>query len=54
MRVAVALSRHVDAETRERLYALVEAERADGSIEAEVALSWNFAEPGWLRGGASR
>jgi hypothetical protein len=49
VRVAVAQSRHVDAETRDRLYALVEAERADGSIEAEVALSWNFAEPDWLR-----
>ncbi|MGC0373818.1 hypothetical protein [Streptomyces sp. SAI-229] len=49
VRVAIAQSRHVDAETRDRLYALVEAERADGSIEAEVALSWNFAEPDWLR-----
>ena len=49
VRVAAAQSRYVDAETRDRLYALVEAERADGSIEAEVALSWNFAEPEWLR-----
>jgi hypothetical protein len=49
VRVAAAQSRHVDAETRDRLYALVEAERADGSIKAEVALSWNFAEPDWLR-----
>ncbi|MGW6243114.1 hypothetical protein [Streptomyces roseolus] len=49
VRVAVARSRHVDAETRERLYALVEAERAAGSIEAEVALNWNPAEPDWLR-----
>ncbi|MGW8573250.1 hypothetical protein [Streptomyces niveus] len=49
VRIAAAQSRHVDAETRDRLYALVEAERADGSIEAEVALSWNFAEPDWLR-----
>ncbi|MGP4030029.1 hypothetical protein [Actinomadura sp. 3N407] len=49
VRVAAAQSRHVDAETRDRLYALVEAERADGSIEAEVALSWSFAEPDWLR-----
>jgi hypothetical protein len=49
VRVAVAQSRHVDAETRNRLYALVEAERADGSIDAEVALNWNFAEPDWLR-----
>ncbi|WP_211273357.1 hypothetical protein [Streptomyces hirsutus] len=49
VRVAVARSRHVDAETRDGLYALVEAERAAGSIEAEVALNWNFAEPDWLR-----
>ncbi|MES9605867.1 hypothetical protein [Actinomadura sp. NPDC000929] len=49
VRVAAAQSRHVDAETRDRLYALVEAERADGSIEAKVALSWNFVEPDWLR-----
>ncbi|CAM5289602.1 LRV domain-containing protein OS=Streptomyces aurantiogriseus OX=66870 GN=GCM10010251_89450 PE=4 SV=1 [Streptomyces aurantiogriseus] len=49
VRVAVAQSRHVDTETRNRLYALVEAERAAGSIAADVALNWNFAEPGWLR-----
>ncbi|MES9510341.1 hypothetical protein ABWJ92_28650 [Streptomyces sp. NPDC000609] len=49
VRVTVAQSRHVDAETRDRLYALVEAARADGNIEAEVALGWNFAEPDWLR-----
>ncbi|MFJ4467675.1 hypothetical protein ACIP2X_09415 [Streptomyces sp. NPDC089424] len=49
VRVMVAQSRHVDPETRKRLYALVEAERADGSIAAEVALTWNFTEPGWLR-----
>ncbi|WP_372351312.1 hypothetical protein [Streptomyces sp. KL116D] len=49
VRVAVAQGRHVDAATRDRLYALVEAERAEGNIAAEVALSWNFAEPGWLR-----
>ncbi|MFE9094104.1 hypothetical protein [Streptomyces sp. NPDC007264] len=49
VRVAVAQSRHVDAETRDRLYARVEAERAAGSIDAEVALTWNVAEPDWLR-----
>ncbi|NYV75750.1 hypothetical protein HW445_15735 [Streptomyces sp. UH6] len=49
VRVAAAQSRHVDAETRDRLYALVEAERAGGNIEAEVALSGTFAEPDWLR-----
>ncbi|WP_329276222.1 variant leucine-rich repeat-containing protein [Streptomyces sp. NBC_01451] len=48
VRVTVAQSRHVDDETRDRLYALVEAEQADGSIEADVALNWNFAEPEWL------
>ncbi|MFI1188813.1 hypothetical protein [Streptomyces californicus] len=45
VRVAVAQSRHVDAETREPLYALVEAARADGSVEAEVALP----EEAWRR-----
>ncbi|MFB8036649.1 hypothetical protein ACFC5Z_27675 [Streptomyces sp. NPDC056004] len=50
VRVAAAQSRHVDAETRDRLYALVEAERTNGNVEAEVALSWTFAEPDWLRG----
>ncbi|MFV2118878.1 hypothetical protein ACE14D_10715 [Streptomyces sp. Act-28] len=49
VRVAVARSRHVDVDTRDRLHALVEAERADGSIEAEVALSRSFAAPDWLR-----
>jgi hypothetical protein len=49
VRVAVARSRHVDTETRDRLYARVEAERADGSTEAGVALSWNLATPDWLR-----
>ncbi|MFC8825621.1 hypothetical protein ACFT9I_09725 [Streptomyces sp. NPDC057137] len=49
VRVSVAQSRHVDAETRDRLYALVAAEDADGNVDAYVALSWNFAEPDWLR-----
>lgn len=49
VRVAVARSRHVDGETRDRLYALVEADRAAGSIAADVALNWSSAEPGWLR-----
>ncbi|WP_405535859.1 hypothetical protein OG787_19325 [Streptomyces sp. NBC_00075] len=49
IRIAVAQSRHVDAETRERLHTLVEAERADGSVAADVALNWNVAEPDWLR-----
>lgn len=49
VRVAVARSRHADAGTRDRLYALVEAEHADGSTEAYVALHWNDVTPGWLR-----
>ncbi|WP_326552889.1 hypothetical protein [Micromonospora sp. NBC_01813] len=49
VRVAVAYSRHVDADTRDRLFALVAAEADAGSVAAYVALSWNFDEPGWLR-----
>ncbi|MER6186744.1 hypothetical protein [Streptomyces sp. NPDC001652] len=48
VRVAVAQSRHVDDATRDRLYALVEAQRADGDIDAEVAMSWSFTEPDWM------
>ncbi|MFF4275215.1 hypothetical protein [Streptomyces sp. NPDC001536] len=48
VRVAVAQSRHVDDATRDRLYALVEARRADGDIDAKVAMSWNFSEPDWM------
>ncbi|MBO0867679.1 MAG: hypothetical protein J2P15_03860 [Micromonosporaceae bacterium] len=50
VRVGVAHSRHLDAATRDRLYADVVAQRDAGSTEAWVALSWNFPEPGWLRG----
>ncbi|MBL7502637.1 hypothetical protein I6A84_23035 [Frankia sp. CNm7] len=49
VRVEVAQSRHAGAETRNRLYALVEAQRAAGSLDAKVALEWSFAEPTWLR-----
>ena len=49
VRLAVARSRHVDAATRDRLYALVEAEDAAGSVAAYVALNWSFSEPDWLR-----
>ncbi|MEU6353412.1 hypothetical protein ABZ896_29495 [Streptomyces sp. NPDC047072] len=49
VRVALAQNRQVDDETRARLYALVEAERAAGSIAAESALTWNFIAPDWLR-----
>ncbi|MFF3949474.1 hypothetical protein ACFYYN_32315 [Streptomyces sp. NPDC001902] len=48
VRVAMAQSRHVDAKTRDNLYAHVERQRADGSIEAEVALNWHPVRPGWL------
>ncbi|NNN29865.1 hypothetical protein HLK59_05725 [Streptomyces sp. S3(2020)] len=48
VRVAVAQSRHVDDATRDRLYALVEAQRVDGDIDAEVAMTWNFTEPAWM------
>lgn len=49
VRVAVVMSRHVDAGTRDRLYALLEAGAAEGDIWADVALHWNTAEPDWLR-----
>ncbi|MEV0095243.1 hypothetical protein [Streptomyces sp. NPDC050738] len=49
VRVAVAQSHHVDADTRSRLYALVEAERAEGSIDADVALNWGTTRPTWLQ-----
>jgi hypothetical protein len=49
VQLTVAQSRHVDAETRDRLYALVEAERAAGNVEADFALNWISAEPAWLR-----
>lgn len=49
VRIAVAFSRHVTPETRNRLIALVEAEKAGGSIDARVALGWPAYEPRWLR-----
>ena len=48
VRVAVAFSRHVTAEVRERLLALVKAERAAGDQDARYALDW-FEPPLWLR-----
>lgn len=39
----------VDERTRDRLHAELLAERAAGSIEARVALEWDFAVPTWLR-----
>ncbi|MFJ9433324.1 hypothetical protein ACIRQY_27220 [Streptomyces sp. NPDC101490] len=49
VRGSVARGRHVDAVTRDRLYALLEAERAAGSTEAKVALFEGFARTDWLR-----
>ncbi|WP_416984918.1 hypothetical protein [Streptomyces sp. T028] len=49
VRVAVAFSRHVTPETRDRLLALVEAEKAAGGIDAWVALDWSSNKPSWLR-----
>ncbi|MGW2050303.1 hypothetical protein ACWCPF_34790 [Streptomyces sp. NPDC001858] len=49
VRVAVAYSRHVRPETRDRLLSLVKAEEATGSIDAKVALHWSSYRPAWLR-----
>lgn len=49
VRIAVAHSRHATPETRDRLVALVEAERAAGSLDARLALGWPWYEPRWLR-----
>lgn len=45
----IVMHRLVDAETRDRLYAQLAAEAAAGTIDAEVALEWNFHEPYWVR-----
>lgn len=49
VRLAVAYSRHIAPDTRDRLIALVEAENAAGSVDAYVALHWSWYEPAWLR-----
>ncbi|MFE5512681.1 hypothetical protein ACFQ9J_19200 [Streptomyces sp. NPDC056529] len=49
VRVAVAYNRHTTPDDRDRLLALVEAEKAAGGIEAEVALHWSPYRPDWLR-----
>ncbi|MEV7585258.1 hypothetical protein ACIRUY_33700 [Streptomyces erythrochromogenes] len=49
VRVAVACSRHVTPETRDRLLAVVEAEEAAGSDDAALALRWFPPAPDWLR-----
>ncbi|WP_432085491.1 hypothetical protein [Streptomyces sp. bgisy095] len=49
VRVAVAYSRHTTPDDRDRLLALVEAEKAAGGIDAEVALHWSPYRPDWLR-----
>ncbi|GAA2155508.1 hypothetical protein GCM10009760_55510 [Kitasatospora kazusensis] len=48
VRVAVAYSRHTAPTDRDRLLAMVRAEEAAGSIDAEIALHWS-REPDWLR-----
>lgn len=48
VRTAVAFSRHVTPETRDRLLALLEAEKAAGSSGADLALGWQMYEPRWL------
>jgi hypothetical protein len=48
VRVPVAYSRHVDADTRDRLLALVEADRAAGNIDAAVALDYAAPALRWL------
>lgn len=45
----IVLHRLVDEDTRDRLYAQLAAEAAEGNIDAEVALEWNFVEPDWVR-----
>jgi hypothetical protein len=49
VRVAVAYSRHVTAQTRDRLLALVEAEKVAGDHGARVALDWSDLAPSWMR-----
>lgn len=48
VRLAVAQSRHIDADTRNRLFTQMEAEAAAGDEDAEIALTWNLNEPWWL------
>ncbi|MEV0729590.1 hypothetical protein [Polymorphospora sp. NPDC050346] len=48
VRGAVAQHRLVDRETRDRLYARLAEENEAGSVDAYVALYWDFAEPDWL------
>ncbi|MEU8763701.1 hypothetical protein [Streptomyces sp. NPDC048659] len=49
VRMAVARSRHTDAETRARLYALVEAEMDSGDGTARAAYHWDCGSTAWLR-----
>ncbi|WP_244872187.1 hypothetical protein [Catellatospora sp. TT07R-123] len=48
VRLAVAWSRHVDADTRDRLFSQAEAAAAAGDSDARIALAWNVTEPWWL------
>ncbi|WP_245712854.1 hypothetical protein [Micromonospora nigra] len=44
----IAQHRLVDTQTRDRLYAQLTEESKAGSVEAQVALEWNFLEPDWV------
>lgn len=44
----IAQHRLVDAQTRDRLYVQLTEEAKAGSVEAQVALEWNFLEPDWV------
>jgi hypothetical protein len=48
VRVAVAYSRHATAQTRDRLLALVKAEKAAGDDDAWLALDWSDLGPSWV------
>ncbi|WP_029723640.1 hypothetical protein [Salinispora cortesiana] len=48
VRAIIAQHRLVDTQTRDRLYAQLAEEVKAGSIEAVVALEWNFLEPDWV------
>ncbi|HEY3505179.1 MAG TPA: hypothetical protein VGN37_20635 [Actinocatenispora sp.] len=49
VQVVLAASRHVDADTRARLYAATEAGAVAGSISARMSLGLTAVNPDWLR-----
>jgi Leucine rich repeat variant len=48
VQATIALHRLVDDQTRDQVYAQLAEEAQAGSIEARVALEWNFLEPDWV------